>query len=130
MARNQAQGSENKTLEKGRSFEEDLTRLEEIVAVLESGEKTLADNLKLYEEGIRLSRSCHKKLDEVEGKLQILTSAGAADNSADGSADNADNADNNADNADNDADIAGNKDNGTQGALGIHISDFEPEERG
>ncbi|HAH95538.1 MAG TPA: exodeoxyribonuclease VII small subunit [Firmicutes bacterium] len=69
MAQNEV--SDNKG-SKNKSFEEDLTRLEEIVSILESGEKTLAENLKLYEEGIRLSRSCHKKLDEVEGRLQIL----------------------------------------------------------
>lgn len=111
MVRNQVQVSENKSSkdnssENNRSFEEDLTRLEEIVAVLESGEKTLAENLKLYEEGIRLSRNCHKKLDEVEGRLQILTAVESADNTAD------------------------NNDDGDQGAIEIRISDFESEERG
>lgn len=61
---------------KQRSFEEDLARLEEIVAALESGDLPLDESLKLFEEGIGLAGRCHRKLDEVEGKLQVLVSAG------------------------------------------------------
>lgn len=60
-----------------RSFEEDLARLEEIVAALESGDLSLEDSLKLFEEGVRLSGQCHKRLDEAEGKLQVLRPGGA-----------------------------------------------------
>ena len=53
-------------------FEEALKRLEEIVARLEKGELPLEDSLALYEEGIQLSRHCHKKLEEAEAKIELL----------------------------------------------------------
>lgn len=58
-----------------KTFEEDLQRLEQIVSLLESGDLPLQETLKLYEEGRRLARQCSKKLDEVEGRLQVLMSA-------------------------------------------------------
>jgi exodeoxyribonuclease VII small subunit len=54
------------------TFEAALKRLEEIVQALEKGELTLDDSLRLYEEGIQLSRLCHSKLEEAEGKIAIL----------------------------------------------------------
>lgn len=57
-----------------KTFEEDLQRLEQIVALLESGDLPLDETLKLYEEGRRLARQCSKRLDEVEGRLQVLLS--------------------------------------------------------
>lgn len=59
---------ENKTV----SFEQAMTRLEEIVRALESGAATLDDSLKLYEEGIALVRVCGAKLDEAEKKIKLL----------------------------------------------------------
>lgn len=53
-------------------FEEALKRLEEIVAQLEEGELALDDSLKIFEEGIRLSRLCSCKLEEAEKKIEIL----------------------------------------------------------
>ncbi len=53
-------------------FEAALKQLEEIVQRLEKGELSLEDSLKLYEEGIRLSRLCHAKLDEAEGRIEQL----------------------------------------------------------
>jgi len=53
-------------------FEEALKRLEELVKIMESGEVTLDDSLKAFEEGIRLIRYCTRKLDEVERKVEIL----------------------------------------------------------
>jgi exodeoxyribonuclease VII small subunit len=58
----------NKKLE----FETALQRLEEIVKALEGGELPLAASLELFEEGIKLSRFCHSKLDEAERKVEIL----------------------------------------------------------
>lgn len=43
-------------------FEEALKKLEKIVEELESGKLSLDDSLKKYEEGVRLSRFCHKTL--------------------------------------------------------------------
>ena len=54
------------------TFEIALKQLEEIVQRLEKGELALEESLKLYEEGIRLSRLCHGKLEEAEGKIEML----------------------------------------------------------
>jgi exodeoxyribonuclease VII small subunit len=54
------------------TFEAALKRLEEIVQALEKGELALDDSLRLYEEGIQLSRLCHAKLEEAEGKITLL----------------------------------------------------------
>ncbi len=53
-------------------FEDSLSKLEKIVSKLEEGEIPLEESLKLFEEGIRLSRICSQKLDEVEKKVEIL----------------------------------------------------------
>jgi len=53
-------------------FEDALKRLEKIVAEMESGEISLDESLKRYEEGIKLSRFCVKKLEEAEKKIEIL----------------------------------------------------------
>ncbi len=53
-------------------FEDALNRLEKIVSKLEDGEIPLEESLKLFEEGIRLSRLCNQKLDEAEKKVEIL----------------------------------------------------------
>jgi len=54
------------------SFEEALASLEGIVERLEKGELALEESLKLYEEGVRLSRLCHGKLEEAEGRIELL----------------------------------------------------------
>ena len=54
------------------SFERRSQQLEEIVQKLEKGELPLEDSLRLYEEGIRLSRLCHAKLEEAEGQIEVL----------------------------------------------------------
>ncbi len=59
------------------SFESALERLEGIVRKLESGELPLDDSLAAFEEGVRLSTFCHKRLDEVEKKVQLLLADGA-----------------------------------------------------
>jgi exodeoxyribonuclease VII small subunit len=64
-----------KTTKKGTKeirFEEALTGLERIVAQLEGGDLPLDDALKLFEEGVRLSRFCSTKLDEAERRIEIL----------------------------------------------------------
>ncbi len=54
------------------TFEQALAALEGVVERLEKGELPLEESLKLYEEGIRLSRLCHGKLEEAEGKIEML----------------------------------------------------------
>ena len=58
------------------TFEQAMTRLEQIVATLEGGRCTLDDSLKLFEEGTKLIKSCGAALDQAEQKLSILVSAG------------------------------------------------------
>jgi exodeoxyribonuclease VII small subunit len=53
-------------------FEECLQRLEVIVKEMERGDLPLEQSLKLFEEGIALSGSCRKELEEAEGKIEIL----------------------------------------------------------
>lgn len=57
---------------KTQDFESAIKRLEEIVAQLESGDLQLDKSLELFEEGIKLSRFCHEKLDEAERRVEIL----------------------------------------------------------
>ena len=56
-----------------KSFEEMMTRLEEIVGALEKGEAQLADSLSLFEEGTRLAGECGKLLDKAEQKVVKLS---------------------------------------------------------
>ncbi len=53
-------------------FEKKLNRLEKIVEKMEEGELSLDQSLKIFEEGIRLSRECHDQLDQAEQKVQTL----------------------------------------------------------
>jgi exodeoxyribonuclease VII small subunit len=54
-------------------FEKALEDLEKIVEAMESGELTLDQALKKYEEGVGLVRACQSKLIETEKKIEILT---------------------------------------------------------
>ena len=53
-------------------FEECLERLEKIIAELEKGDVSLEHALELFDEGMKLSSSCRKELEEAEGKVEIL----------------------------------------------------------
>jgi exodeoxyribonuclease VII small subunit len=53
-------------------FEECLQRLEKIVQELEKGDVPLDQSLTLFEEGMQLSSSCRKELEEAEGKVEVL----------------------------------------------------------
>lgn len=55
------------------SFEESLHRLEDIVNQLEQGSVPLEDSLRLYEEGIQLSKTCAEKLNRAETTLKRLS---------------------------------------------------------
>ncbi len=61
------------------NFEESLKRLEEITERLESGELSLDESLKFFEEGVKLSRFCEQKLTETEQKVKILESTDTED---------------------------------------------------
>ncbi|MBO5917280.1 MAG: exodeoxyribonuclease VII small subunit [Oscillospiraceae bacterium] len=53
-------------------FEQAMTRLEEIVGLLERGEAPLEQSLALFEEGTVLMRQCSAVLDEAEQKVSLL----------------------------------------------------------
>ncbi len=60
-------------VKKTENFETSLERLEKIVAKLETGDLPLEDSLKLFEEGIQLTRHCQTSLNTAEEKLKVLT---------------------------------------------------------
>lgn len=53
-------------------FEKAFQNLEKIVQRLEGEEMPLDESLQLFEEGIRLSRFCHQRLEEVERKIELI----------------------------------------------------------
>lgn len=55
------------------AFETALKKLEGIVQNLESGELSLEDALKQYEEGVRMADACAKRLSEAEKRIEVLT---------------------------------------------------------
>ena len=55
-----------------KKFEDALARLEEIVRELESGDLPLEQSLKMFEEGVKLSRICNKRLEDAERRVEIL----------------------------------------------------------
>ena len=65
------------------TFEQAMTRLEQIVALLESGRCTLDESLKLFEEGTKLTAYCAEQLKHAEQKIVKLT---AVENGEDGDA--------------------------------------------
>ncbi len=59
-------------MKKEKAFEEALRELEEIVNRLEQGDLPLEQALQLFEQGVRLSRLCHTKLDEAQKRVEVL----------------------------------------------------------
>ena len=57
---------------KERSFEENMARLEEIVALLERGDAPLKDSLSLFEEGTKLVGTCSDMLEKARQKVVKL----------------------------------------------------------
>ncbi|MBQ9760091.1 MAG: exodeoxyribonuclease VII small subunit [Clostridia bacterium] len=62
--------------QKKMTFEGSMTRLEEVIRLLESGNAPLDESLKLYEEGIALVRACTERLDGAEQKIKMLQMQG------------------------------------------------------
>jgi exodeoxyribonuclease VII small subunit len=58
--------------EKEPSFEDALKGLEDVVTRLESGDAPLEESIRLFEEGMRLSEICRKRLDEADRKIEVL----------------------------------------------------------
>lgn len=58
---------------KKKTYEEALSRLEEIVALLEKGNMPLEESLKLFEEGTSLSSFCYTTLNNAQQRVIELT---------------------------------------------------------
>lgn len=54
------------------TFEESVKRLSEIVQSLEKGDLPLEDSLRLFEEGVKLSRASQDKLDAAQKRVEEL----------------------------------------------------------
>jgi exodeoxyribonuclease VII small subunit len=54
------------------AFEDALAQLEEMVEEMESDQIPLEDLIRKYEEGTRLYRLCEKRLDEAQGRIEII----------------------------------------------------------
>lgn len=54
------------------TFEDQLKALEGVVEQLERGELTLEESVRLFEEGVRLSKACKQELDAAEGRIEVL----------------------------------------------------------
>ena len=57
---------------KKQTFEEAMRRLEQIAQELEDGDISLADSIKKFEEGMKLSEFCTRQLEEAKQKVTIL----------------------------------------------------------
>ena len=53
-------------------FEKKMQKLEEIVTAMEAGDLSLDKSLKLFEDGVKLSRECSEKLSQAEEKVKLL----------------------------------------------------------
>lgn len=61
------------------NFEETMAELEKTVKLLEGGEVSLDESIKLFEKGIKLSKACQKMLDAAEKKVTVLMADGKED---------------------------------------------------
>lgn len=58
-----------------KTFEESMTRLEQIVRAMERGDVALEESLKLFQEGTELVRSCQKILDDAQLYVKKIMTA-------------------------------------------------------
>ena len=57
---------------KEENFEELMTKLEEITNQLESDKLNLDESVKLFEDGMKISKKCNEKLEDAEKRITIL----------------------------------------------------------
>ena len=60
-------------MENNKNFEEMIENLEQIAKDLESGNLSLDESVKKFEEGMEISKECSKILENAEKKITILT---------------------------------------------------------
>lgn len=56
-----------------KTFEENMTRLEQIVKAMERGDAPLDEAMKLFQEGTELVRTCSRLLDEAQLQIKLIT---------------------------------------------------------
>lgn len=54
------------------NFETKLKKLEDIVLKLENEETPLEESIKLFEEGVNISKELNEKLIEIKGKIEVI----------------------------------------------------------
>jgi exodeoxyribonuclease VII small subunit len=59
-----------------KTFESSLAELEKIVEQLENGDLPLEESLKLFENGVKLSRECRERLSDAERRIEMLMKDG------------------------------------------------------
>jgi len=60
-------------VKKAETYETQFEMLEKIVEKMDSGEVSLADSMKDYEEGVKLCNKLYKTLNEAEGKIKVIS---------------------------------------------------------
>lgn len=70
-------------MEKQLRFEEAMQKLSGIVEKLESGEGSLDEMIRLYEEGMKLVKTCEKQLDAYEATITKLNLSAEGEQNAD-----------------------------------------------
>ncbi len=58
--------------EESMAFEDAISELERIVQALEKGELPIEESIEYFQRGVKLSKYCSKKLDEIEMKITML----------------------------------------------------------
>lgn len=71
-------------VKKSENYEDMMTKLEQIVALMENGELSLEASMKNYEEGIKICNKLYKILNEAEGKIKVLSEQGERNFNQDG----------------------------------------------
>ncbi len=66
-------------MKKKLDYESSVSRLEEIVRLLESGELSLEESMKLFEEGTKLSAACYETLKKAEQKITLISEVETAE---------------------------------------------------
>src|SRR5215210_4874207 len=64
--------TEAKTEAQVKNFEASLAALERVVRELERGDLPLEESLKLFEQGVKLSRECQERLNQAERRVEML----------------------------------------------------------
>ncbi len=66
-------------MENKKTFEQSIQRLNEIVDELEKNEKPLDETIKLFEEGLKLVKTCNTKLTQFEMKVADIVKQNSGD---------------------------------------------------